>query len=290
VRFDYQEVDAANDRLVIAHMNDDSVVVVDLASTTVVAEIPGIPTARGVAIGDSYLYVTSSPNQVARIDRATLALVDAVATGSAPDGVDYDPDHRVVGVSDQGDGGLSLLSEEGDGERTQVKLGDATGNVRYDAARRWFWIAVEQESGPDQLVAVDPLTRAIAKTIDLEDCAAAHGVRLHPDGKTAYVACEDNATLLRVDLEGGAQDRGATTSGPDVLAIDPGLGWVYVAAEAGDLSIYDMHADGVSRVATQDVGHGAHTVACDPVTHRAYFPLPSGPDGTPVLRVMKPGG
>src|SRR5262245_32496394 len=50
VRFDYQAVDRAHGHLVIAHMSDDSVDVVDLADGSTAAELPGIPTARGVAV------------------------------------------------------------------------------------------------------------------------------------------------------------------------------------------------------------------------------------------------
>jgi sugar lactone lactonase YvrE len=288
VRFDYQELDADNGHLVIAHMNDDSVDIVNLTDGSLAAEIPDVPTARGVAIGTDFLYVTSSPDQVARIDRKTLAFVDWVTTGSSPDGIDYDPDHRIVGVSDQGDGALSLLPDDGTGTRTQVELGSGTGNVRYDAARGWFWIAVEHGDDPDQLVAVDPVSGAVEKEIDLDKCSGAHGLRLHPDGQTAFVACESNATLVRVDLDSGSQDHGSTTSGPDVLSIDPEVGWLYVAAEAGDLAIYDIEAGGVSLVAKQDIGDNAHTVAADPATHQVYFPLQEGPDGAPVLRIMKP--
>jgi hypothetical protein len=37
-------------------------------------------------------------------------------------------------------------------------------------------------------------------------------------------------------------------------------------------------------------GDNAHTVAVDPATHRVFFPLAMGADGTPVLRIMQPSG
>src|SRR5262249_11557627 len=163
-------------------------------------------------------YVSSSPNQIARIDRSTLALVDTVQSGSAPDGVDYDPDDRIVGVSDQGDGALSLLADDGDGAHTEIPLGTETGNVRYDAGRGWFWIAVEQP-GTDQLVAVDPKTGKTKASLDLPGCDGAHGLRFHPDGQSAFVACEGNDVLVRVEIDGGATSTGPTTLGPDVLSI-----------------------------------------------------------------------
>ena len=37
-------------------------------------------------------------------------------------------------------------------------------------------------------------------------------------------------------------------------------------------------------------GDNAHSVAVDPSTHHVFFPLVSGPNGTPVLRIMRPAG
>ena len=63
VRFDYMDVDTANGHLVIAHMNDDSVDIVNLDDGSLAVELTGIPTARGVAVGAEagMIFVTSSP-------------------------------------------------------------------------------------------------------------------------------------------------------------------------------------------------------------------------------------
>jgi hypothetical protein len=37
-------------------------------------------------------------------------------------------------------------------------------------------------------------------------------------------------------------------------------------------------------------GEHSHTVAVDEASHRLFFPLQSGAQGKPVLRVMKPTG
>src|SRR5262249_42130877 len=65
-RFDYQDVDAAHGHLIIAHMKDDAVVVVDLASGATVKVLPNIPIARGVIVGADVgrIFVTSKPAQL----------------------------------------------------------------------------------------------------------------------------------------------------------------------------------------------------------------------------------
>lgn len=293
VRFDYEDIDVANGHLIVAHMNDASVVVVNLADGSVAKVLPNIPTARGVVVASDVgrFFVTSSPNQLVIVDSSTLGEIARVATGNAPDGVGWDPVHKIVGVSDQGDGAVSLLAGAGSGARTPVKLGAETGNVVFDAGRGWFWAAVVNGTPPDELVAIDPSSATVTTRIPLPGCSGAHGLRIHPDGKSAFVACESNDVLARVDLEGAhAVVTSATGSGPDVLAIDAGLGWLYVAAESGDLVVFDVGKPGLVAIDREKPGANAHSVAVDPATHRVFFPLMAGPSGTPVLRIMRPSG
>jgi DNA-binding beta-propeller fold protein YncE len=292
-RFDYQDIDRALGHLVIAHMNDGAVVIVDLNSGAVLANLTGIPTARGIVVADdvNLIFVTSSPNQVVLIDNHALTVTKRVTTGSAPDGIGWDPVDKTVGVSDQGDGALSLIANAGSGARTAIPLGTETGNVVFDATRAWFWITAVQATPPDQLVAVDPKTAKVTLMIPLPGCAGAHGLRLHPDAQSAFIACENNDTLARVDLGGThAVATAPTGSGPDVLSIDPGIGWLYVAAESGDLTVFDITQPGVVLVGHDQPGSNSHSVAADANTHRVFFPLMTGPTGTPVLRTMKPTG
>jgi hypothetical protein len=286
-RFDYQDLDAKRGHLVIAHMDDDSVVIVDVADDKVLKVVPNVPVARGVVVADEVdrIFVTSSPDQLVMIDAATLEEVGRVTTGSGPDGVGWDAMHRVVGISAQGDGAVSLLADAGLGARRDVPLGTETGNVVFDASRGTFWVTVVRGSGPDRLEAIDPLTGDVVSAIDLPGCEGAHGLRLHPDGRSAFVACEDNAQLTRVPLDGGGDVVTASTGdGPDVLSIDPGRGCLYVAAESGDLVVFDIDKAGLVDKGHQHPGDTAHTVLADPSTHLVYFPLEEGP----VLRIMAP--
>jgi YVTN family beta-propeller protein len=289
-RFDYQELDAARGHLVIAHMNDASVVVVNLKDGTVQKVLPNIPTPRGVAVAseEGRIFVTSSPNQVVVIDATALTEITRVRAGNGPDGIAWDPVHRIVGVSDQRDGAISLIRDGGTGPRKQIPLGSETGNVVFDAGRGWFWITVVSGSA-NTLVAVDPAAGQVTTRIDLPGCGGAHGLRLHPDGASAYVACEDDSKLARVDLGGAhAVVLAATGKDPDVLAIDAGLGLLYVAAESGDVVVFDMRQPGLRVADREHPGEHAHSVAVDPATHRVFFPLLAGPRGRPVLRVMRP--
>lgn len=292
-RFDYQDIDRDLGHLVATHMNDGSVLFLSLADGAVLEEVKNIPTARGVVVADDVglVFVTSSPSDLVLIDNKSMTEKTRVGTGNAPDGVGWDPAHKVVGVSDQGDGALSLIPNSGSGTRQQIKLGTETGNAIFDASRGMFWITVVTDKPPDQLVAIDPVAAKVMTRIDLAGCDGAHGLRLHPDGKSAFVACESNATLVRVDLDGKTiMGMGTTGAVPDVLSIDTSLGWLYVAAESADLTVFDVSQPGVVLVGHDMPGEASHSVSVDPMTHRVFFPLEMGPKGTPVLRIMKPSG
>jgi DNA-binding beta-propeller fold protein YncE len=290
-RFDYQDLDKKLGHLVVTHMNDGVVLMVDLKDGSVLAQVPNVPTARGVVVADDVglIFVTSSPNQVVIIDEVKMTEIKRVTTGSAPDGIGWDPVDKVVGVSDQGDGAIDLIADSGSGARTQIPLGVETGNVVFDATRGWFWITVNTANPPDQLVAVDPKTQKIVTRIGVPGCDGAHGLRIHPDGKSALIACEGNDRVARVGLDGAQTVATASSgAGPDVLNIDPGLGWLYVAAESGDLTVFDLNQPGVVLLGHDSPGANSHSVAVDPSTHRVFFPLMRGPNGTPVLRMMQP--
>jgi DNA-binding beta-propeller fold protein YncE len=292
-RFDYQDIDAAKQLLVVAHMNDNAVLILDLKDGSVKKRLTGIPRPRGVAIASDIgvIFVTSTPKHLVLIDTTSLTEITRVETGAGPDGDAWDPADKIVGVSDQGDGALSLISDAGRGTRKQVALGTETGNVVYDAARGQFWITVVGPKVPDQLVEIDPKAATITTRIPLPGCTGAHGLRLHPDGQSAFIACEENDTLARVDLtDPHAVTTLPTGSGPDVLSIDPGLGWLYVAAESGDLTVFDISQPDLVLVGHDQPGPHSHSVVADPATHRVFFPLLAGPSGTPVVRIMRPTG
>jgi len=141
-------------------------------------------------------------------------------------------------VSDQNDSALSLIADTGAGKRLQVAVGREAGNVVLDSVRGWFWITVVTAALPNQLAAVDPASAKVTMLIGLPGCTEAHGLRLHPDRGSAFIACEGNNLLARIDLTGAHFVATAPTGdGPDVMSLDPGLGWLYVAAESGDLTV-----------------------------------------------------
>jgi DNA-binding beta-propeller fold protein YncE len=103
------------------------------------------------------------------------------------------------------------------------------------------------------------------------------------------VACDGNDRLLTVDLATGhIQNNQPVAHDPDVLATDADAGRLYVAAESGNLSTYNIaNSDTPQSLGEVFIAPDAHTVAVDPVSHRLYFAL-ANLNGHATLRVLAP--
>ena len=138
-----------------------------------------------------------------------------------------------------------------------------------------------------ELIEIDPTTNNVIRRIPLPGAKGNHGLLIEPDLRLAVIACEHNDRLLILDLKTNkVRSSFAVGKDPDVLAYDPGPGYLYVAGEAGIVSVFQVSAAGVTKISESFVGENAHTVAVDPSTHELYFPLKSI-GGRPVMRMMR---
>lgn len=286
-RFDYQSFDPTTGRLYIAHMDAGQVVVFDTKSQAVVGTVDDLPTVTGVLVMPDLgrLYASSAgDHQVAVIDTQSLEVVDRVGRIQFPDGLDYVPAVGRIYVSDESGGGELVVDARTNAVAT-INVGGEAGNTHYDPASGCVFVAVQTDN---QLIAIDPMANQVVGRFDLNNgCDGPHGFLIDSAARTAYVTCEDSAKLLVVDLTTmevtGSFDVG---SEPDVLALDPGLGWLYVASEAGVVSIFAEQGTNLAPVGEYVAPH-AHSVSVDPTTHQVFLPL-EDVGGRPVLRILAP--
>ncbi len=291
VRFDYQALDQDTDRLYIAHMNADTLVVFDVKARRVVADLEGFERVHGViavpAKGRVYATVTGR-HHVAVVDSKTLAVLARVGDIVYPDGLAYAPGVERVFVSDEHGAADVVIDAKANRQLTSIPLGGEAGNTVYDSGARRILVAVH---GKNELVSIDPATAQIVARTPLPGVADPHGIALDVEGRLAFVAGEANGTLAVVDLEKlRVLETHKVADGPDVLAFDPGWRRLYVASESGGVSVFteapSAGAGGKRLVRDGDISMPhAHTVAVDPRSHLVYFPL-EDIDGRPILRIM----
>lgn len=289
VRFDYQSLDTSNGRLYIAHMNANQLIVFDTKTRKVVANLDGFNRVHGVFAAPEvhrlYASMTGS-HQVAAVDTQTLRIVGTTGPITYPDGLAYAPKQKKVFVSDE-HGGVDVVIDAMTMALTaRISLGGGAGNTVYDPVSGYILVAVH---GVNMLAVIDPATNKILGKYPLPGIQNPHGIALDEAGGVAFVAGEENHSLAMVDLKTmGMISRYQVGDDPDVLAFDPGLNRLYVAAESGTVTVFQYSKRKLTLLGSLTIPH-AHTVAVDPQTHFVYFPL-QNIDGRPLLRIMRPNG
>jgi DNA-binding beta-propeller fold protein YncE len=287
-RFDYQSLEPESGRLFISHMGSGQLVVVDVRTGRVLANLDGFPRVTGVlaVAAERRVYASATGDHaVVVVDDSALAIVARVPGPAFPDGIAYAPDVRRVFVSDESGGRDFVLDAASNAVAARIDLGGEAGNTQYDAGSRCVLVAVQTAN---QLAVIDPATARIVRRITFDRAIAyPHGFFVDAAHRLAFVTGQESGTVGVLDLQ-TLQLRQVLPVGrdPDVLAFDPGLGRLYVAAESGVLAVFEEREGGLRALGWYKAPQG-HSVAVDPVTHRVYLPL-ADVGGRPMLRVMAP--
>jgi YVTN family beta-propeller protein len=283
-RFDYVSLDASSHRLFIAHLGAGTVPVYDIGAGALIGEVQNVPGVHGLLavpeLGRVYASATDS-NQVAVIDPQSLTVTATIPGGEYPDGIAFDPELGKLYVSDESGGTDTVIDTASNQVVATIPLGGEVGNTQFDAGAHRIIAAVQTRN---QVVTIDPQSDQVTGRYDTPGCDHPHGVQISPDRPLAFVACENNAKLIVMDLQSmsvtGSFDVGSV---PDVLAFDAPRRVLYVAAESGPAVAFSETDTGLKPLARQDVGPNAHSMAVDPDTGHVYFPIASL-GGQPILR------
>lgn len=288
-RFDYQSVDPELGRLYIAHMGAGTLVVFGLREGRVLAAREGFPRITGVlAVPQEHRVYASVPgdHRLAVVDAATLRSVGSVPGIRFPDGIAYVPGLRRVFVSDESGRQDVVVDARANTALARIPLGGEAGNTRYDPASRCILVAVQTK---DLVAVIDPRSLQVVRRIRLHGVAFPHGLLVDARRRLLFVAGAGNAVLGILDADSLAPlATRPLGDDPDVLALDPGSGMLYVASESGVVGVFRIRGKVVTPLGTL-VAPQAHSVAVDPATHRVYLPL-ANVAGRPVLRILEPTG
>ena len=289
-RFDYESLDPTTGRLYLAHLGAGRLVVFDTRTRRVIADLPGFPHAHGVLAvpGLRRVYVTVSPRSnkkighLAVVDAESLRTIALVPTGIHPDGLDYDPVHKRVFVSNEWGKSLSVIDARSNRPAGTIPLGGEVGNTRYDPGSSRIYSTVQTRN---MLVGIDPGTLRIKEKTPLP-CRHPHGLLILPRRRLAFVACETDATLLEVDLSvHRVIGRFPTGKRPDVLSFDPARNLLFVASESGWVSVFHLTGKKLEKLSEDSLGFRAHSILVDPDTHLLYLPLENR-NGHPRLDIL----
>lgn len=283
-RFDYATFDPTLNLLFVAHMGAGQLIEVDVAQHKVLRTIEDLPDVHGVIVVPEThrVYATATGrNQLVALDEDTGKVIFTADTDAYPDGLAYDPKRHTVWTTNERAGTETVVDAATGAVQASVPLGGEVGNVAYDPASDAMVVAVQ---GKGDLAVIDPTTHAVTDRIPTPGCEGPHGQVLDNASQVMFVGCEDNATLISVDLARRTViDHLQVGDNPDVLVFDPGRHRVYVAAESGWVSIADADHGHLTARGSVHVADGAHTLALDLGSGHTFLPVADAGHGTPQL-------
>jgi YVTN family beta-propeller protein len=287
-RLDYQSFDPQSGRLYIAHLADDMMTVFDTGTGKVVGDVKDLKRVHGVlAVPELHRVYASATgtNELAVIDDQTLQVIARVPAGDYPDGIAYASNAMKLYVSDLHGKSDTVIDAKTNRRITTIELAGGAGNTQYDAASGHIFVTVHKVN---QIAEIDPQADKVVWSYPLPGCSESHGLLIDVEHRLAFAACEENARLAVFDLARKKMTAiHPVGADPDVLAFDKGLNRLYVSAESGTVSVFDVRRSGLAKVGEGFFAPKAHSVAVDGRTHRVYFPL-ENVGGKPVLRIMEP--
>lgn len=284
-RFDYTYLDPRSRLLYLTHGASNTLIIFDTVSRKIVANVPGIPDVHAVAVAPDLgrIFATSATaNQVVVIDAHTYAIIARIPVGDSPDGLIYDQaDHKIF-VADEAGQTDAVIDARTEQKITEIPLGGDAGDVEYDAVSHRIFAVV---ATLNQLVTIDPVTDKIIARAALPGCQGGQDLVLDELQRLALVDCADNAALLMIDMTSmrviSTQSVGKN---PDLMALDAGWHYLYVASESGVVSVFNEDGRTLKKINEGYVDSGAHSVAADQDMHYMYLPL-QNVGGKPILRI-----
>ncbi len=295
-RFDYVALDAANDRLLINQMGTGRTLVFDLRQRRLVGQIGGLAAPTGITLAPGLqLAFISDPGHgldrvwgdgsVVAVSLRSLAVAQRFAAGGFPDGSAWVPGVGRLFVSNERGGVETVIGGTPLRVEHNLKLGGEAGNSAFDAASNRVLVNVQTRG---QIAAINPETMEIEDRVTLPaTCQHNHGLLVDDADHLAFVACDGNARLLSLHLpELRPAQLNRLGRDPDVLALDVTRHRLWVASESGVVSVFGIHDGKLRTLWRGGVGPDAHSVAIDPATGWAWFPL-ADVDGRPVLRALR---
>jgi DNA-binding beta-propeller fold protein YncE len=290
-RFDYETIDPRRRLLFVAHLGSSMVTVFDLRTNRVIASIKGAPAVHGVlavpSLGEVFATATGQ-NRLDIISETTFHIIAQAPAGVYPDGMTYAPPEHELFISDEAGKTETVVDTSTDKRLATIPMGGEVGNSQYDPVTGLVFADVQTR---DDIVSIDPKLNRIIHRYPLPIiCRDDHSLLLDAPARLAFIACDDNAKLLVLDMRTmRVLSVHQTGSGPDVLAFDAGLRRLYVASESGVVAVFHLQGNRLYPLGRSYLAYEAHSVAADPLTHQVYFPL-QNVGGIGVMRIMAPTG
>jgi DNA-binding beta-propeller fold protein YncE len=266
--WDYIALDTAGHRLFIARQ--DRVMVIDPASGKVLAEIPGLNRAHGVAFdyaGGRGFATSGGDSSVVIFDLKTLQVLGRTIAAPDADAVLFDPVTKRI-FTFNGDSRSSSVIDAASGKKIgTIDLG-AGPEFAVSAGDGKLYVNLEDSSAVEE---IDAATMKVLRRWPLAPCESPSGLAIDREHHRLFSGCHNKVMAISDAQAGKVITTVPIGEGVDANRFDPGTQLAF--ASTGDGNVTVVHEDGpdkysvVANVATK---RGARTMEVDLASHTVY--------------------
>lgn len=285
--WDYLSLDTVGHRLFVARQ--DRVMVIDPATGKLLAEIPGLNRAHGIAFdyaGGKGFATSGGDSAVVIFDLKTLQVVGRTTAAPDADAVLFDPatkriftfngDSRSSSVLDAATGKKIGTIDLGGGPEFGVSAGDGK-----------LYVNLEDSSAMDE---IDASAMKVLRRWPLAPCQSPSGLAIDREHHRLFSGCHNQVMAISDAQAGKVVATVPIGQGVDANRFDPGTELAF--ASTGDGNITVVHEDGPDKytvVANVPTKRGARTMEVDPSSHVVYTVTADfGPPPAPTAERPRP--
>ncbi len=266
--WDYLALDTVGHRLFIARQ--DRVMVVDPSNGKLLAEIPGLNRAHGVAFayeaGRGFA-TSGGDGKVIMFDLKTLKVLDRIDAAPDADAIIFDPatkriftfngDSRSSSVIDPAAGAKIGTIDLGGGPEFGVSAGD--GKV---------YVNLEDSSAVDE---IDAATMKVTRRWSLAPCQSPSGLAIDRTHHILFSGCHNLVMAMSDATAGKVLATLPIGQGVDACRFDAGTGLAFASTGDGNITVIHEDApDKFSSAGTVATKRGARTMELDEKTHQLF--------------------
>jgi DNA-binding beta-propeller fold protein YncE len=266
--WDYVVTDAPNHRVFIGRQN--RVMVVDMNSGRLIAEVTGINGAHGTAVAPAtgHGFATSgNDSSIVMFDLKTYKTLARIPAAEDADAIIYDPTSKRI-FSFNGDANSSTVVDAHMGTLvTNIPLG---GKPEYGQSARNGKIYANLVDS-SQIVEIDARTLTVTRRWSTAPCKNPVSMAIDTRHQRLFSGCRSGVMAISDYKNGTVVATVPIGRGVDGAGYDPVFRDAYASNADGTLTVIHQDSpDSYRVVQTVQTAEGGRNMGLDPATHRIY--------------------
>lgn len=284
-RIDHAAFDPATQRLFVAALGNDTVEVVDTATSTHLRSLTGFHEPQGLAVAPDITGVA-----IANGDSGTLQLLDTQSLavrwtaqiGGDADNVRYDPARKRFMVAALG--GLFAVDPSNGAVTNRIAFMGHPESFQLETKGSRIYANLP---GASKIIATDRATWAVVAPWDAGTCGANYPMVLDEAASRLFIGCRRPASVAVFDTSSGRPVRSFETVGDtDDMFLDSERSRLYVIGGEGAIDVFTREGDALRPLARVATRSGARTGLWVASQSRLYVAVPARDGAGAEVRVF----